>query len=76
MLNWLKSDVKIDDMTLDNSFVEIQDFLLALSLIMPTAKREGFATVPDVTWKDVGALRAVREELEWSILVNILFVYA
>ena len=30
-------------------------------------KREGFATVPDVTWDDVGALHAVREELRFAI---------
>ena len=32
------------------------------------AKREGFATVPGVTWADVGALRDVRGELVLSIL--------
>jgi hypothetical protein len=37
----------------------------------PSAKREGFATVPDVTWHDVGALSAVREELSLSLLEPI-----
>ncbi len=37
--------------------------------MQPTAKREGFATIPDVTWDDVGALEDVREELSLAILV-------
>ena len=38
--------------------------------MQPSAKREGFATVPNVTWDDVGALEAVREELSYAILVG------
>ena len=30
--------------------------------------REGFATVPDVSWDDIGALREVRDELELAVL--------
>ena len=51
-----------------NAFVEMRDFLLAAKSIQPTAKREGFAVVPDVTWKDVGALAEVREELLENVL--------
>lgn len=43
-------------------------------MVQPSAKREGFATVPDVTWNDVGALEAVREELSYAILVCTYFV--
>jgi len=42
--------------------------------VQPSAKREGFATIPDVTWADVGALKDVREELTMAILVDILVV--
>lgn len=41
----------------------------ALRSVKPSAKREGFATVPDVTWNDIGALQHIREELQVSILV-------
>lgn len=41
--------------------------------VQPSAKREGFATVPGVSWKDVGALASVREELGLSILDPIAF---
>ena len=42
----------------------------ALKIVQPSAKREGFATVPDITWDDVGALESIREELSISILVR------
>ena len=32
---------------------------------------EGFVTVPDVSWADVGALEAVREELQLAILAPV-----
>jgi ribosome biogenesis ATPase len=38
--------------------------------VKPSSKREGFVTVPDVTWDDIGALKNVREELQTAILVN------
>ena len=42
----------------------------ALVTVQPSAKREGFATIPDVTWDDVGALKDIREELTMAILVR------
>jgi ribosome biogenesis ATPase len=32
------------------------DFERALKKVQPTAKREGFAVIPDVTWADIGSL--------------------
>ncbi|EKX33771.1 hypothetical protein GUITHDRAFT_81158 [Guillardia theta CCMP2712] len=50
----------------------MSDFEKAVERVQPSAKREGFATVPDVTWEDVGSLGEVREELELSICEPIL----
>ena len=47
------------------------DFVDALLVIQPSAKREGFTTTPSVTWSDVGALADVREELKFSIVEPI-----
>ncbi|KIJ62946.1 hypothetical protein HYDPIDRAFT_135443 [Hydnomerulius pinastri MD-312] len=47
------------------------DFRAALSEVQPSSKREGFATVPDVTWADVGALHGTREELQMAIVQPI-----
>ena len=44
------------------------DFQLALSQVQPSSKREGFTTVPDVTWSNVGSLQAIREELRMAIV--------
>lgn len=51
--------------------VTLRDFTEAVRGIQPTAKREGFAVVPDVTWEDVGALAEVREELLHNFLTPI-----
>lgn len=48
-----------------------EDFLKALPKIQPSSKREGFATIPDTTWADIGALRPVREELLTAIVEPI-----
>lgn len=52
-------------------FINFSDFTLALKQVQPSSKREGFATVPDVTWSDIGALHATREELHMAIVQPI-----
>ena len=47
------------------------DLLAALAKVQPSLKREGFATVPDTTWKDIGALQSVRKKLEMAIVERI-----
>jgi len=51
--------------------VEMEDFKEALKRVQPSARREGFTTVPDVTWDDVGALAEVRSDLEAAIIEPI-----
>ncbi|KAG5643285.1 hypothetical protein DXG03_001252 [Asterophora parasitica] len=51
--------------------INASDFHLALKHVQPSSKREGFATVPDVTWADVGALHRTREELHMAIVQPI-----
>ena len=41
--------------------VTFADFEQALTRVQPSAKREGFAIIPDVSWDDVGALGGPRE---------------
>ncbi|XP_063902517.1 uncharacterized protein LOC135122244 [Zophobas morio] len=54
-------------------YINMDDFLLALSKVQPSARREGFATIPDVTWDNIGALKDIREELKMNILEPIRF---
>ena len=55
----------------DPVLVSNADFFAALPKIQPSSKREGFATIPDTTWADVGALEDVREELTTAIVEPI-----
>ena len=52
-------------------YVSMDDFLEAIPLVQPSSKREGFATVPDVSWDEIGALQSIREELTMSVLEPI-----
>lgn len=47
------------------------DFSTALLTLQPSSKREGFATVPDVTWSDIGALHMTRDELHMAVVQPI-----
>lgn len=58
-----------DDSKLEDSRIEMDDFLASLRTVFPTIKQGGFVSVSDVTWNDIGALKEVRDELKWSILV-------
>lgn len=51
--------------------VSNNDFFNALPKIQPSSKREGFATIPDTTWGDIGALGGVRDELSTAIVEPI-----
>ncbi|PQE30359.1 ribosome biogenesis atpase rix7 protein [Rutstroemia sp. NJR-2017a WRK4] len=51
--------------------IKYTDFLTAIPKVQPSAKREGFATIPDTTWAHVGALHEVREQLEMAIVEPI-----
>lgn len=48
--------------------INMADFEIGLAKVQPSSKREGFITVPSVTWSDVGALQEVRDQLMLSIV--------
>ena len=48
--------------------ITMEAFLAVLPSITPSSKREGFATIPDVSWSDIGALEEVREQLQRAIV--------
>lgn len=57
--------------------VHMDDFIGALREVEPSAIREVFVEVPDVRWKDVGGLGAIKERLveavEWPLKFSHLF---
>ncbi|XP_036612907.1 nuclear valosin-containing protein-like isoform X1 [Trichosurus vulpecula] len=73
LLELLKDQNSIPEEQLQMLCIEMNDFIVALSRVQPSAKREGFATVPNVTWSDIGALEDIREELTMAILAPLRY---
>ncbi|XP_072292409.1 nuclear valosin-containing protein-like isoform X2 [Eucyclogobius newberryi] len=71
LLQLLKSPQLLSEEELSGLSILMSDFKSSLSSVQPSAKREGFATVPDVTWDDIGALKDVRDELTMAILAPV-----
>lgn len=61
----------LTDAQLAPIFLTRDDFAQARAHVQPSAKREGFATVPDVTWSDVGAMHSTRDALHMTIVQPI-----
>jgi transitional endoplasmic reticulum ATPase len=63
-----------------NLSVSMEDFLSALKEIEPSAIREVYTEVPDVTWDRVGGLedikQALREAVEWPLMYPEYFAEA
>ncbi|KAL7623998.1 Ribosome biogenesis ATPase rix7 [Parahypoxylon ruwenzoriense] len=55
----------------DNFILTMEHMLSAISKVQPSAKREGFTTIPDTTWAHIGALQDVRKQLMLSIVKPI-----
>ncbi|KAF1817077.1 ribosome biogenesis ATPase RIX7 [Eremomyces bilateralis CBS 781.70] len=55
----------------EDTAISMRAFLEVLPGIQPSSKREGFATIPDTTWQDIGALEEVRAELQTAIVEPI-----
>lgn len=71
LMSLLKNTETVPREELAGLSIGLSDFQLSLAHVQPSAKREGFATVPDVTWEDVGALQDIREELTMAILAPV-----
>lgn len=69
-LNLLRSDSIISVSEAGQTQIEFDDFKEALKKVVPSSKREGFVTVPNVTWDDIGSLKKIRQELHMAMLVS------
>lgn len=72
-LLWIRNKLPISEEYLKDLCIIKDDITLSLKRVQPSSKREGFATVPDVTWDDVGSLKDVREDLQLAILAPVKF---
>lgn len=74
MMKWLASDIQpMTTQELETLKITREDFFDAVKHVQPSAKREGFITVPDVTWEDIGSLQDIRSELKLAILAPVKF---
>lgn len=73
LLVWYNDNSVISEELLSQVFITQQDFENALKVVQPSAKREGFATVPNVTWENVGSLKDVRHQLQMSIMFPVKY---
>ncbi|XP_023023254.2 nuclear valosin-containing protein-like smid [Leptinotarsa decemlineata] len=71
VLIWLHDQLPLSQQELAGLCITLADFEAALKCVQPSAKREGFATVPDTTWDDIGSLTNIREELQLSIVAPV-----
>ncbi|CAG9864489.1 unnamed protein product [Phyllotreta striolata] len=71
ILFWLHDQLPLSDEELELLCITMDDFRAALKHVQPSAKREGFVTVPDTTWDDVGSLKNIRQELQLSIVAPV-----
>lgn len=72
IINFLRSNPsRLTNEQLDRIRINQLDFDRALNELQPSCKREGFSTIPDTTWSQVGAMRSVRDELNISIIQPI-----
>ncbi|XP_053475689.1 nuclear valosin-containing protein-like [Ictalurus furcatus] len=71
LLSLLRNSKSLSKEQLADLCIVMDDFRESLARVQPSAKREGFATVPDVTWDDIGALQDIREELTMAILAPV-----
>ncbi|KAL0382665.1 UNVERIFIED_CONTAM: Cell division control protein 48C [Sesamum calycinum] len=53
--------------------ITMADFEEAAKMVQPSSRREGFSTIPNVKWDDVGGLHLLREEFDRYIVRRIKF---
>ncbi|KAA8545031.1 hypothetical protein F0562_019752 [Nyssa sinensis] len=51
----------------------MSDFEEAAKMVQPSSRREGFSTIPNVKWEDVGGLDLLRQEFDRYIVRRIKF---
>jgi ribosome biogenesis ATPase len=67
----IRNKAMVEPKGFEDTAITMQAFEAVLPSIVPSSKREGFATVPGTTWRDVGALAGVRDELQMAIVEPI-----
>ncbi|KAK2999441.1 hypothetical protein RJ639_023222 [Escallonia herrerae] len=68
---WWKNPWSPEEM--EKLSITMVDFEEAAKLVQPSSRREGFSTVPNVRWDDVGGLHLLRQEFDRYIVRRIKY---
>ncbi|KAK7246860.1 hypothetical protein RIF29_41730 [Crotalaria pallida] len=63
---WLPEEI-------DKLAIKMSDFEEAVKMVQPSSRREGFSSIPNVKWDDVGGLDVLRHEFERYIVRRIKY---
>ncbi|XP_076907555.1 cell division control protein 48 homolog C-like [Bidens hawaiensis] len=69
--DWWKKEWTPEEM--DKLSISMSDFEVAAKLVQPSSRREGFSSVPNVKWGDVGGLDLLRREFDRYIVRRIKY---
>ncbi|KAH7536625.1 hypothetical protein FEM48_Zijuj03G0004500 [Ziziphus jujuba var. spinosa] len=58
----------------DSLFITMADFEQAVEQVQPSSKREGFSTIPDEKWQNVGGLDLLGEEFVRDIVWHVKYL--
>ncbi|CAL0302755.1 unnamed protein product [Lupinus luteus] len=63
---WLPEEI-------DKLAIKMSDFEEAVKMVQPSSRREGFSSIPNVKWEDVGGLDVLRQEFDRYIVRRIKY---
>ncbi|KAI4298996.1 hypothetical protein L6164_032496 [Bauhinia variegata] len=58
---------------MDKLAIKMSDFEEAVKMVQPSSRREGFSSIPNVKWEDVGGLDLLRQEFDRYIVRRIKY---
>ena len=74
------SSESIPSDTLRKIIVTMNDFMDVIKEMEPSAMREVFVEVPDISWDDIGGLESIKQEMqeavEWPLKYQAIFTFA
>ena len=74
------SSESIPSDTLRKIIVTMNDFMDVIKEMEPSAMREVFVEVPDISWDDIGGLESIKQEMqeavEWPLKYQEIFTFA
>ncbi|XP_020253210.1 cell division control protein 48 homolog C-like [Asparagus officinalis] len=67
--DWLRQPLSPEELASIN--VTMSDFEEATKMVQPSLRREGFSSIPNTKWEDVGGLNSLRKEFDRHIVQRI-----